>query len=94
MVSSEPQHSSGVWNGPYRAIDALDPAAYYSTYQLLSVFLLQLDRVPRGMPPQKAASSVATAAFAAPTAKPPVFTEEEASAMIVRVPSADLHEIA
>ena len=84
MVSSEPQHSSGAWNGSYRAIDTLDLAAYYSTYQLLSVFLLELDRAPRGMPPQKAASPVATSAFAAPTAKPPVFTEEEASAMIVQ----------
>ncbi len=84
MISSEPQHTGGAGNGPDRAIDALDPSAYYSTYQLLSVFLLELDRAPRGASPRKAASSVATAASATPATKPSAFTEEEASTMIVR----------
>ncbi len=81
-VSSNPQHYPSSWSYPGLEINALDTTGYFVTYQELCVFLVDVDRANRGESPR---SSVAVATTpSAKEAKPPAFTEDQASVMISR----------
>jgi hypothetical protein len=81
-VSSTPQHSASAWDHPGRAVEALDSSAYYTTYQELSVFLVDIDRASRGESP-RTSESVASAKPQTET-KRSEFTDDQASTMVVR----------
>lgn len=83
-VSSDPQHAAMAWNRPGLAINLVDSNAYYATYQALCVFLVDLDRAARGESPRNSNSLVTASASSQPEAKPPQFTEDQASVMIMR----------
>jgi hypothetical protein len=78
-ISSLPQRKETSFSYAFQPVNKLYPDLYYGTYQLLCVFLLDLDRVERGATPK---SSIRTAAASQPAAKGPVFTQEQAVAMI------------
>jgi hypothetical protein len=65
-------------NGPYLAVNTVDPNTYYGTYQTLCVFLLDIDRAARGASPQSAKPSSASPRAADGSS----FTEAQASTMI------------
>jgi hypothetical protein len=81
-ISSDPQHAPAAWNRPNLSINFLDSTAYYSAYQTLCVFLIDVDRAARGESPRTSVAVVS--AEAAQVAKRPSFTEEQASVMIAR----------
>ena len=80
-VSSTPQHYASAWDHPGLAVEALDTNAYYTTYQELCVFLVDIDRATRGESPRTSAL-VASADTSLP--KRPQFTDDQAATMIAR----------
>jgi len=81
-VSSTPQHYASAWDHPGLAVEALDTNAYYTTYQELCVFLVDIDRAARGESPRT--SSAAASDKSQPETKRPEFTDDQASTMIFR----------
>jgi hypothetical protein len=79
-VSSQPQRIPQSFSYSYKLLNKLIPYEYYNTYQLLCVFLLDLDRAPRGVSPE---SAITPAASTPSKARWPAFTIDEANAMIV-----------
>jgi hypothetical protein len=78
-VSSQPQLERRSFSSAYLPANKLSSDDYYNTYKLLCVFLLNLDRAARGASPQ----STKTSTLPSPgSASGPVFTEQQASAMI------------
>lgn len=78
-VSSQPQQIPQSFSYSYKPLNKLNLYEYYNTYQLLCVFLLDLDRAPRGASPKSAIASEVNAPSRSPV---PVFTIDEANAMI------------
>jgi hypothetical protein len=77
-VSSDPMRVPAASNGPYLAVNTVDPNTYYGTYETLCVFLLDIDRAARGASPQSAKPSSASPRAADGSS----FTEAQASTMI------------
>jgi hypothetical protein len=79
-VSSQPQHVNPSFSAAQVPVNKLYLDSYYGTYELLCVFLLELDRAARG------AASESTVTPATPmqaSSNGPVFTEASAGRMIV-----------
>ncbi|HVO61714.1 MAG TPA: hypothetical protein VMT53_12320 [Terriglobales bacterium] len=81
-VSSTPQRLASAWNWPGVAVEAIDTSAYYTTYQELCVFLIDIDRATRGESPRTSVAVASSSDRLVP--KAPQFTDEQASTMIVR----------
>ena len=78
-VSSQPQRVLHSFSAGYWPVNKLITSEYYSTYQMLCVFLLNLDRATRGATPKSTiGASLATQTKAASR----VFTVDEANRMI------------
>jgi hypothetical protein len=78
-ISSQPQRLPQSFSYSYKPLNKLNLYEYYNTYQLLCVFLLDLDRAPRGASPK---SAITPAANITPKSAVPVFTIDEANAII------------
>lgn len=78
-VSSQPQRERPSFSDAYLPVNQLRLDSYYGTYELLCVFLLDLDRVARGATPK---SSIRAANTSQVATKGPVFTEEQVDRMI------------
>jgi len=78
-ISSQPQRVPQSFSSSYKSLNKLNLYEYYDTYQLLCVFLLDLDRAPRGVSPK---SAIAPSVTAPSKPRGPVFTIDEANAMI------------
>ena len=78
-ISSQPQRIPQSFSYSYKPLNKLNLYEYYNTYQLLCVFLLDLDRVPRGDSPK---SKITPASGTSAHFPWPVFTIDEANTMI------------
>ena len=78
-VSSLAMRAAHPFSSAYLPINKLDPDLYYSTYELLCVFLLDLDRAARGESP--GATDTRAGLAKAPHGSP-VFTEQQADRII------------
>lgn len=78
-VSSLPLRTARPFSSAYLPINKLDSDVYYTTYELLCVFLLDLDRAARGASPQ---STIGPAPATQPKAGGSVFTEAQANQVI------------
>jgi hypothetical protein len=78
-VSSLPQHVPHSFSAAYTPVNKLSLYEYYNTYQLLCVFLLDLDRVARGVSPK---SSIAPSSAAQTKAAGQGFTVDEVNRII------------
>ena len=78
-VSSNPQHVPHSFSAGYTPVNRLILSEYYNTYQLLCVFLLDLDRVARGASPK---STITPSPATQPKATGHVFTVDEANRII------------
>jgi hypothetical protein len=76
-VSSEPQRVNQSFSMAFRPLNKVNPSTYYGTYQLLCVFLLDLDRAARGASPKSTITPASPTQHAGP-----IFTEEQASRII------------
>src|SRR5271165_2281255 len=77
-VSSQPQHVPHSFSAAYTPVNQLFLSEYYNTYQLLCVFLLDLDRVARGASPKSTIIPTPTTQQKAGSA----FTVAEANSII------------
>src|ERR1019366_4780524 len=78
-VSSQPQRVPHSFSAGYTPVNKLITSEYYSTYQLLCVFLLDLDRSTRGASPK---STIAASSATQTKTASHVFTVDEANRMI------------
>ena len=78
-VSSLPQYVLHSFSAAYTPVNKLILYQYYNTYQLLCVFLLDLDRVARGASPK---STITPPATPEQKAGGPIFTVGEANSII------------
>jgi hypothetical protein len=78
-VSSQPQRVPHSFSAGYTPVNKLITSEYYSTYQLLCVFLLDLDREARGVSPK---SAIIPAGSEKAPHRDPIFTEDQADRMI------------
>ena len=78
-VSSLPQHVPHSFSAAYTPVNKLILYEYYNTYQLLCVFLLDLDRVARGASPK---STITPTPATEQKARGPIFTVGEANSII------------
>ena len=78
-ISSQAQRILQSFSYSSKPLNKLNLYEYYNTYELLCVFLLDLDRAPRGASPKSAMTPAASTSSKSPGS---IFTIDESNAMI------------